>query len=107
MRIYSLLTVSILLGASILSAKSYPVHLTDPCTVGNTQLKAGDYKVNLEGSKAVFSDDHNKNVLESDVKVEDNSTKFAETVITTSNASGQSRIESIELGGSKIRVVFN
>ncbi len=107
MRTYLLLTMSMLLGASMLSAKSYSIHLSDPCTVGNTQLKAGDYKLNLEGSKAVFSEGNDKKVVEAAVKVEDSSAKFTNTAIDTSNASGKTRLEAIELGGTKSRIVFN
>ena len=43
------------LGIGIASAASdYKVELTQPTHVGATELKAGTYKVEVEGDKAVF-----------------------------------------------------
>jgi hypothetical protein len=37
------------------AATPYDVTLLDPVSVGKTELKAGDYKVEMQGDKAVFT----------------------------------------------------
>ncbi len=51
-----LLTGALAVGSlSIASAKSYDIVLSNPTKVANVNLKAGEYRVKLEGSNAVFT----------------------------------------------------
>ena len=45
-----------LLGLAVASAKSYHITLTEAYTVGTTQLKAGDYRLVVNGSTAALED---------------------------------------------------
>jgi hypothetical protein len=49
-----------LFGLAIASAKTYNITLSEPYTVGTTQLKAGDYKLVVNGSTAALEDQQGK-----------------------------------------------
>jgi hypothetical protein len=107
MRKFWLLAVSLLLGAAVLSAKSYSIHLDQTCMVGTQQIKAGDYKLNVEGTKVVFKNDMGKDVLDVTAKVQNSADKYAYTALEISRVSGTNHITSIHLQDSKTTLVFN
>ncbi len=73
--------------------------------LGNTQLKPGDYHLKLDGSQVVLID-KNGTRTETTATVETVERKFDVTAIAMSTAGGTNRILSIELGGTKSKVVF-
>lgn len=94
-------------GLSIASAKTYGITLLSPTKVGNTELKAGDYKVKLDGSKAILTNTQTRKSFETAVKVEHSSRKFDRTAVDTSSASGSERLQAIELQGTTMKLDFN
>jgi hypothetical protein len=94
-----------LLGASVLSAKTYKFTVLDPAEVGNTQLKPGDYRVEVEGSQVTLKDSRGHQI-DTAAKVETIDHKANQTVILSSNADGQRHITSIEFAGSHEKIVF-
>jgi hypothetical protein len=102
-----LLIVLALAGASVLSAKSYSVTLDQPSIVGHTQLKPGDYKLKLEGSKVTFVDHENKTAVEVNVKVENNKDKFQHTAVVSRKDGNARKIEDITLGGTRTQLDFD
>lgn len=88
------------------AAQEYSVRLNNPATVAGTDLKAGDYKVELVGDKAMIHG--KKDTVEASVKVEEGSEKFNSTTVRyTVAAGGKYQISEIHLGGTKTKVVFN
>jgi hypothetical protein len=87
----NLLFAFTLLGASIASAKTYTITLSSPAAIGNSQLKSGEYKLELKG-------DH---VLVKDGKMVD------ELPVRVDNEGGSNRIEEIHLGGTTVKLVFS
>ncbi|MGH9721198.1 MAG: hypothetical protein ACRD8O_13365 [Bryobacteraceae bacterium] len=87
------------------AAKSYSVTLFQPAQVGATELKAGDYRVELKDSKAVIT--NGKQSVEVEVKVETTQEKFNSTSVRFQNGDGKYKIQEIRLGGTKTRLVFN
>lgn len=94
-----------LLGVSLASAKTYTFAVADSVQAGKVQLKPGEYSLKLEGSQVVLMD-ANGHRIDATAKVEAADRKFDQTSVFTSKADGANRIRSIELGGSKNRVVF-
>lgn len=94
-----------LLSVGLMSAKTYNFTVTNPSVVGATQLKPGDYKLKLDGSQAVLMD-RKGHTIETATKVETVDHKFNQTSIATSTQNGANKIESIELVGSKTKVLF-
>lgn len=92
-------------GLAVASASSYPVKLFSPVTVGTTELKPGDYKLEVNDEKAVLR--NGKVQIESPVKVEQANTKFETTVVRyVTSTDGKSRIQEIRIGGTKTKLVF-
>jgi hypothetical protein len=92
-------------GLAVASARSYTVSLFQPSMVGTTELKAGEYKLQVNDRTAVIS--QGKVKTESQVKVEEGDTKFDTTVVRyVNNADGKVRIQEIRIGGTKTKLVF-
>jgi hypothetical protein len=73
--------------------------------IGATELKAGDCKIEVNGEKALIS--QGKVQTESPVKVEENGTRFNNTVVRyVTSADGKLRIQEIRIGGTRTRLVF-
>lgn len=90
-------------AAGIASAASagYTVTLYDPISVGSTQLKAGEYKVEMVGDKAVFKSG-GKTVAELPATMGTNDKKY----LYTSLSSKDSKLNEIDLAGTKSKILF-
>jgi hypothetical protein len=86
------------LALGIASAASYSLNLTDPAWVGNTELKPGSYKVEMQGGEAVFTSA--KETVEAPAVEEKADKKFRDT----SFDSVDSKIREIHLGGTNTTI---
>lgn len=86
--------------------KTYHVTLNETATVNGTQLKPGDYRIQVEGDKAVFKIGK-KTVTEVPAKVENASHKFDSTQVAIEGANNQPKISEIRIGGTTTRIVFS
>jgi hypothetical protein len=103
--ILALVLVSALLAGSKTSVKTYTFSITDRAVAGNAQLKPGEYHLKLDGTQVVLTDKYG-NRIDTTATVENSGRRFPDTVVFGSKADGANRILSIELGGSKSKVVF-
>jgi hypothetical protein len=95
----------VLAGVAVAGARSYTVSLTKPNMLGTTELKPGDYKIEVDGDKAILR--QGKTQTESPVKVEEVDTKFSSNVVRYVNgADGKLHIQEIRLGGTRTKLVF-
>ncbi len=85
--------------------KSYDVIFSAPAKVSGVKLPAGEYKVKVDGTNAVFTDSKSKTVT-APVKVETGSKKFAYTSVDASKSGDVDTVNAIELGGSTTRLEF-
>jgi hypothetical protein len=92
-------------GLALASAKTYTVTLFQPSTVGQTELKPGDYKLELREQKAVLKS--GKTISEAPVTVENEKSKFGATTVRYRNGDGKYHIQEIRLGGTNMKIVFN
>jgi len=92
-------------GLALANAKSYTMSLYQPAMVGSTQLKPGDYQVELVDQKAVIT--RGKLRAEAPVKVENAGNKFDSTSVSLSTGSGAPQIREIDLGGTTTKLVFS
>ncbi len=86
---------------AVASAASYNVTFYTPVTVNGSQLKAGDYKLELKDNNTVVLK-QGKSVTEASVKVENDSQKFSRNAVRMNGE----QVEEIRLGGTSTRVVF-
>jgi hypothetical protein len=101
----------LMLGACVFSlgiataASSYSVRISDPTWVGQNELKPGDYQVKVDpAGKVTFK--MGKNVVEVPAKVEDATSKFSDTELSTKSVNGKSQLKEIDLGGTKSKITF-
>jgi|SwirhirootsSR2_FD_contig_71_3310455_length_462_multi_3_in_0_out_0_1 hypothetical protein len=86
------------------SAASYKVTFFMPSEVAGKQFRAGEYKIQINGDKAVIRD--SKGTVEAPVKVETGDTKFATTSIRYQNVDGKAKVDQIRVGGTNTTLVF-
>ena len=92
-------------GLAVAGARFYTVSLTKPNTFGTTELKPGDYKIEVDGDKAILR--QGKVQTESPVKVEEGDKKFDNNVVRyVTSADGKVHIQEIRLGGTRTKLVF-
>jgi len=86
------------------AASGYHVTLTGPMWAGATELKAGEYQVQVENGKAVFK--NKKNTVEVPAKMETANSKFQTTALSSSTSGGKEKLDAIEIGGTNTRIVM-
>jgi hypothetical protein len=74
------------------AATGYKVSLVNKLYVGTTELKPGDYRVEVTGNQATFK--MGKDTIQVPATVENNSTKYTATEIDAS----QSNLQEIHIG---------
>src|SRR5689334_10214442 len=103
MTIRKVLPLFLVAGLAVASGRSYTVNLYQPSLVGATELKPGQYKIEVSDNKAINR--QGKVQAESSVKVEEGDTRFDTTVVRYVNsADGKVRIQEIRIGGTKTRL---
>ena len=101
----TLLFVCLMAGMAFASAKSYTVTFFEPTLIGGTELKAGEYKFEVQEQKIVIK--HGKELTEASVKVETVDSKYPATTVRYANADGKNKVEEIRVGGTKMKLVLN
>ncbi len=87
------------------AASTYHFSIFEPSYVAGQELKPGDYKIQLNGDKAMIK--AGKQSVEAAVKVENGNEKFSETSVRYSTANGKMMVQEIRLGGTHTKLVFN
>ena len=86
--------------------KSYDVIFSAPATVSGVKLAAGEYKVKVDGTNAVFTDAKSFKSVSTPVKVQTSEKKFQFTAVDATKADGVDKVNAIELGGSTTKLEF-
>ncbi len=95
----------LLLAVAIAGAKTYSVTLFQPSRVAGTELKPGEYRVEVQDGKVVIRS--GKLRVEAPVRVETAESKFSSTSVRYTDTEGAARIQEIRLGGTNLRLVFD
>ena len=83
------------------AADPYNVTVLDAVSVGKTELKPGDYKVEMQGDKAVFT------LGKKTVAVPATLSKGEQPFTSTVFISQHSKLKEIDLGGTQDKIVFD
>jgi hypothetical protein len=93
--------------AAFASPKSYEILLSAPTRTGNVQLAAGEYRLQVQGANAVFTNvDTNRSVV-APVKISTTQKHDQTAVVETKTGAGSATLTSIELGGSTETLDFS
>ncbi len=95
------LAVCAILALGAASAESYDVRIIQPSVIKGTELKPGEYRMNLENDKVTFK--KGKQTIEAQVKVETSDKKYETTSVRYEGTS----IQAICIGGTKTKVIFS
>src|SRR5579862_2529991 len=83
------------------AATSYNVTFYQPVMVNGSELKPGDYKLELKDKTAVIK--QGKTETEAPVKIENDGQKYQRTAVRLNGM----QVEEIRIGGTSTRVVFD
>ncbi len=101
----AVLFVCLLAGMAFASVKSFTVTFFEPAMIGGTELKAGDYKFEVQDQKVIIK--HGHETTEAAVTVENGDNKYSSTTVTYANADGKNKVAEIRIGGTKTKLVLN
>ena len=96
----SLGLATLALGVASAASSTYKITIPSDTWAGDTQLKAGTYKVQVEGNQAVFV--MGKQTIQVPASMENNAKKSAETLLETSGT----KLQAIDIGGSTMKIVI-
>lgn len=83
------------------AANSYNVTFYQPVMINGSELKPGDYKLELKDKTAVIK--QGKTATEAPVKIENDGQKYQRTAVRMNGA----QVEEIRIGGTNTRIVFD
>ena len=86
------------------AASGVKINLYQDTSVNGQQLKAGEYRVEVNNDRATITS--GKQSVEVPVKVENGSDKYKSTSVRYNNANGTMKIQEIHLGGTTTKLVF-
>lgn len=86
------------------AAPVYKVTLTAPAVIAGSVVKAGDYRIVVNGDKATLTT--GKTSLEVPVKVETGNQRFQFTSVESSTVAGKNVLDDIHVGGTSTTLVF-
>jgi hypothetical protein len=96
----SLSIATLALGVASAASSIYKVTIPADTWAGDTQLKAGSYKVTVAGNQAVFT--MGKQSVQVPADMETGTSKFADTMLETSGT----KLSAIDIGGTNTKIVF-
>lgn len=99
------LSLSVFALAVAGAASTYNVTLYQPSIVNGTELKPGDYKVEVKDNTVTIS--KGKQSVQAPVKTETADSKFSSTSVRYLNGDGKYRVQEIRLGGTNTKLVFS
>jgi hypothetical protein len=95
----------VMLGLSLAYAKSYHVVLYEKSLLGSTELKPGNYTVEVKDQQVLVK--NGKIEAQAAVKVENDAHKYSTTTVRYNNGDGQYKIQEIRLGGTNMKLIVN
>lgn len=101
----SILALGLCLLPVLSAAEAYHVTFYQKTVVAGKELQPGDYKVKVEGNKAVIS--RGKQVVEAPVRVETTEAKHRGTSVRYQNGDGVYKLDEIRIRNSTTKLVFD
>jgi hypothetical protein len=92
------------LALAAASAASHRITLFQPSLLNGSELKPGDYKVEVKDNKAIIT--RGGDSVEAPVKIETADSKYGSTSVRYANGDGKYRLQEIRLGGTNTKLVF-
>jgi hypothetical protein len=100
-----ILFVFLVLAIAVACAKTYTVTLFQPSVIAGTELKPGEYQLELKDTTVVVKS--GRNSVQTSVKVENAESKYGSTAVLYASGEDKLKVQEIRLGGTKLKLVFN
>ena len=97
-------------GAAFASgATRYGVVFRNTAVIAGTEMKPGDYTVEVNGEKAPVTATirGGKHAVEAPVQVQQSDRKFSSTTVRYNLVDGKYKVTEIQVGGTKTKLVFD
>ena len=104
MKLLGGIAACISLGLAAGAASRYTVTISEPAEIGPQSVKPGEYRVEVEGSRATLKGAGTS--VETAVRVVEGDAKFSRTSVRYNLAAGKYRLEQIQIGGTKTTLIF-
>jgi len=86
------------------AAQTHKLVLFQDSWVNGQELKSGEYRLIVDGSKAIIA--KGKEKVEANITSETAESKFNSTSVRYQNGDGKYRVKEIRIGGTNTRLVF-
>jgi hypothetical protein len=103
--LFAVLAVAAAIAGTVPGIAKYRVVLMQPSVVQGTELKPGEYQLQLANNNLSFFSGKNL-VAETPVTVEDSPQKFPNNLIRTRDINGKQNIVEIRIAGTKTKLVL-
>lgn len=103
----TLLAAFLLMVTPASADKSYNINLSQASRIGNTEIKAGDYKLVVDAPKVRLVEMRSGKAIDLEAKIQTGEEKFNTTAVHAKTVDGVTKIVEIKLGGSKTSIVFD
>lgn len=100
-----ILLLCVTLTMAFASATTHKIVLYEKATLNGKELKAGEYKVEIDNGKIVMK--LGKTTVEAPIQVENTSEKYVKTAVRYLNSEGKYQIKEIRVGGTNMKVTVN
>jgi hypothetical protein len=104
MKLLGGIAACISLGLAAGAASHYTVTISEPAEIGAQSVKPGEYRVEVEGSKATLKGAGTS--VETAVRVVEGDAKFPRTSVRYDIAGGKYRLDQIQIGGTRTTLIF-
>jgi len=84
---------------------NYRFSLLENASLSGNQLKPGDYRILVDGTKGTVK--VGKTMIEVPVKVETAEHKFKDTTVSLERSAGSLKVNEIDIGGSTTRIIIS
>jgi hypothetical protein len=91
--------------AAFAASNTFHVTFDSAAWIGTSEVKPGNYKIQIEGDKAVLKS--GKNVIEAPAKLETANHKFQTSGVVLNTVNNKPTVEEIQIGGTNERIVFS
>jgi hypothetical protein len=86
------------------ASNTFHVQIDETAWIGGTEVQPGEYKVQMQGDKAILK--MGKTVIEVPAKMETVERKFATSGVVMQTVDHKQKVQEIQIGGTKDRIVF-
>ena len=95
---------ALVFAAVAFAATAHRITLDKPAVVNGTQLKAGEYKLEINGDRVTIS--NKKTTVDASARIDSAAEKFRSTTVCCLGDNGKYNLEEIRVGGTNQKLIL-